>query len=87
MSNVINDNEARVNITYNGQNGDLPDTVHVLSTDGDLRNWVSEAIATGSVPGINASRASFRDHIVDRFGPTGTRPYSLIQLRPKTPFG
>lgn len=87
MSNVINNDEARVNITYNGQNGDLPDTVHVQSSDRDLRTWVSEAIASGSVPGISASRASFRDHIVDRFGPTKTRPYSLIQLRPKTPFG
>jgi hypothetical protein len=84
----IQPNEARVNITYGGQNGDLPDTVLFDSTDGDVKGWVTEAIRAGSVPGIIAApTADFRDFVVDRFAANEQRPYNLIQIRPKTPFG
>ncbi len=83
----ISETEARVNVTYDGQNGDMPDTVHVGASDRDLRAWAGEAIATGSIPGIRPVRASFSDHVVDRFNASATRPYNLIQIRPKTPFG
>jgi len=80
--------EARVNITFNGQNGDLPDPVNFDSTDGDIRGWISEALRTGGVPGIEAvGQADLTDFKVDRFAATETRPYNLIQLRPKTAFG
>lgn len=80
--------QARVNVTYGGQNGDLPDLVYFQATDADIRVWVTEAVAAGSIPGIVAApRANFRDFVVDRFGATVARPYNLIQLRPKTPFG
>jgi len=85
--NKLKNDEARVNVTYNRQNGDLLDSVHVHSCDSDLRAWVSEAIVSGSIPGIDATRANFSGHIVDRFNANDTRPYNLIQIRPKTPFG
>ena len=85
---MIGRNEARVNITWAGQNGDLPDPVAYDATDGDVRQWVSEAVRTGGVPGITAApHAGFRDFVIDRFPATGARPYNLIQIRPKTPFG
>ena len=88
MNQFIRGNEARVNVTYGGQNGDLPDTVHVQATDFEIRTWVTEAVRSGSIPGIRATRgANFRDFVVDRFSATEARPYNLIQLRPKTPFG
>ena len=81
-------NESRVNVTWAGQNGDLPDTVSSDSTDGDVRQWVTEAVRTGHVPGIPADAAAdFRDFVVDRFAATDQRPFNLIQVRPKTPFG
>lgn len=81
-------NEARVNITYGGQNGDLPDPVMLDSTDGDVKQWVTEAVRTGGIPGIPADpTADFRDFIVQKFPPTDARPYNLFQVRPKTPFG
>ena len=83
----ISNTEARVNITYGGQNGDLPDTVHVGASDRDLRSWVGEAVATGSIPGIRPVRANFSEYVIDRFDATAARPYNLIQIRPKTPFG
>jgi hypothetical protein len=88
MNENISMTEARVNVTYGGQNGDLQDTVDVRATDNDLRAWVTEAVRNGSIPGILPDRrANFRDFVVDRFGASQTRPYNLIQLRPKTPFG
>jgi len=80
--------EARVNITWNGQNGDLPDTVEFDTADREVRRWVTEAVRTGGVPGIGPDgRADFADFVVDRFPANENRPYNLIQVRPKTPFG
>jgi len=88
LAPVVPNTEARVNVTYSGQNGDLPDPVFFDSTDGDVRAWVTEAVRNGSIPGIPAvGDADFGDFVVDRFASTEARPYNLIQLRPKTPFG
>jgi hypothetical protein len=88
MDNVIGIGQARVNITWSGQNGDLPDTVSVDAADGDIKQWVTEAVRTGGVPGIAADpTADFHDFVVDRFGPNESRPWSLVGIRPKTPFG
>jgi hypothetical protein len=77
-----------VNITYAGQNGDLPDTVSYDATDADVRQWVTEALRTGGVPGIAAMRqVDLRNFVIDRYRATDARPYHLIQVRPKTPFG
>jgi hypothetical protein len=80
--------QSIVNVTWAGQNGELPDPVSNTATDADILRWVTEAVRTGGVPGIRADRAaSFRDFIVDRFEPTVARPYRLVAVRPKTPFG
>jgi len=81
-------NEARLNITYAGENGDLADPVHFDAPDGDIKGWATEAVANGSVPGIPAAAdPDFTDFVVDRFAANAERPYALIQVRPKTPFG
>ena len=49
-------NEARVNITYKGENGDLPDPVYFDAADGDIKTWATEAVSNGSVPGIPKDR-------------------------------
>lgn len=79
--------QARVNITYAGSNGDLPDPVSFQAADGDVKTWLSEALRTGGIPGIPAAVADLRDFVVDRFPATNARPYNLLQVRPKTPFG
>jgi len=84
----MNDNEARVNVTYAGANGDLPDPVDFDATDGDVRAMVSEAIRSGSIPGIpHRQDATLEDFVVDRFRANEQRPYPAIFVRPKTPFG
>lgn len=88
MDQIVQVGEARVNITWNGQNGDLPDSVNRDAPDGDVKRWVTEAVRAGSIPGIAAdNNADFGDFVVDRFPATEVRPYNLIQIRPKTPFG
>ena len=85
---AINLDEARVMITWAGQTGDLPDTVDFRASDLQIKVWASEAVRTGGVPGIDRDGgADCRDFIVDRFLANAVRPYALIQVRPKTPFG
>lgn len=81
-------NEARVNITWAGQNGDLAQPISVDATDSDIKSIVQEAVRNGTVPGISRdSGADFNDFVVDRFGPTEQVPFNRVMLRPKTPFG
>ncbi len=85
---VIGENEARVNITYGGMTGDMIDPVYYNTPDVDIRVMVTEAVRSGTVPGINPVRdADFSDFVVDRFQANEVRPYHIIQIRPKTPFG
>jgi len=88
MNNVIGADQARVNITWNGQNGDLPDPVSYDAADTIVKAWVTEAVQTGSVPGVIADRfADFRDFVIDRYPATAEIAYNRIFVRPKTPFG
>jgi hypothetical protein len=86
--NDILGHEARINITWRGQNGDLQHPAPFDASDGDIKQWVTEAISNGSVAGIRPDAgADFHDFVVDRFRPNAQRPYNLIQISPKTPFG
>jgi len=88
MVQVIGENEARVNVTYDGVNADMRDAVSFASSDGDVKRWVTEALVTGSLPGMAAKpNADLNNFVVDRFAATEARPYQLIQVRPKTAFG
>lgn len=84
----MEETEARVNVTYGGQNGDLPDPVSYDSTDRDILQMVTEAVRTGGVPGIPIDvNANFTNYVVDRFEASDVRPNRLLSVRPKTPFG
>lgn len=83
----IGANQARVNITWKGNNADLPDPVPYDATEGDVKQWVTEAVRAG-IPGIPADpTADFRDFVVDRFAANDVTPYNRLMIRPKTPFG
>jgi len=80
--------EARVNVTWNGHNGDLVDAVPYNAADGDIRDWVTEALRSGAVVGMRADRGvNLQDFVVDRFPASRQVPYNRIFVRPKTPFG
>jgi hypothetical protein len=84
----MDETQARLNITYGGENGELPDPVFYDSSDGDIKQWATEAVRAGGVPGIPADpTASFTDFIVERYDANEEVDYNRIMLRPKTPFG
>ena len=80
--------EAALNITWQGGNGDLPDAILFDTTDVDVRASATEAVRTGYVPGITADEGvDFRDFTVDRFPANDGVPYNQIFLRPKSDVG
>ena len=79
--------DARLTITYNGQQGDLPDMVPYDADDRDIKQMATESLRDGYVPGIDAVDADFGDFVVDRFPARDDVPYNRLSLRPKTPFG
>lgn len=85
---VMENHQARLNITYDGQNGDMRDPIPYDASEADIRRWCTEAVQNGDVPGLGAHPdVDFTDFKIDRFGPTETRDHNLIQIRPKVPFG
>ena len=84
---LIRADQARVNVTWQGENADLPDPVSFDATDGDVKQWVTEAVRAG-FPGMPAAHdANFGDFVVDRFRSNDACPYNRLMVRPKTPFG
>ena len=80
--------EALLNITWGGGNGELPDPVRYEATDVEIRQWASEAIRGGSVPGIDAdANADLSDFMIERYAAGEEQAYNRIFVRPKTPFG
>lgn len=78
---------ARLNVTFGGQNGDYPEPVNFDLTDVDVKQIATEAIRTGYIPGIALdANVNLQDFVVDRFPATNDLPPRLM-LRPKTPFG
>jgi len=81
--------EAQVRVTYDGQQGDLPDPVPFDATDAQVRTWAAEALRTG-LAGIDAqpdlAAGALDDFVVDRYPAKDDLPNRLM-LRPKVPFG
>jgi hypothetical protein len=82
-----NEPNARLNVTYEGNNGDYPDPVDYNAADADVLQIATEAIRTGYIPGIAAMpNADLTDFVVERFPAVDDLPPRLL-ARPKTPFG
>ncbi|MCA9706448.1 MAG: hypothetical protein KDK70_11415 [Myxococcales bacterium] len=79
---------ARLNITWNGQNGDLPDPVSWHASDKEILQWATEAVRSGSVPGITKTHnVQLHRFVVDRFPANKQVREDRIYVRPPTPFG
>lgn len=84
----IADNQAQVNITWNSQNGSLPDPVPLDATDDEILQMVTEALRGGGVTNIPADPdADLDGFVLDRCPPAEDRDFHVITLRPKVPFG
>jgi hypothetical protein len=81
-------NYARLNITWGGQNADLPDPILADADPEVIKQTAAEAVRTGSVPGISFDPdVNFENFVVERFEPNEAYPYKRICVRPKVPFG
>lgn len=82
----MQDYEAMVNVTWGGSNGELPDPVSMDASDAEIKQWVTEAVRTGGIPGIPADPgADFTDFVVNKYSNDVRGNY--IMVRPKVPFG
>lgn len=87
-ANSIRDDEAILNITWSGQNGNLSDPIPFDASDAEIIQWATESVVSGYVAGIaQDDGARFDGFVVDRFSATEDTPYNRVFLRPKTPFG
>jgi hypothetical protein len=81
------DNEAVLEITYQGQQGTLTDPVPWDAADGDLKQWATEALQAGGIPGLDATpNADFTDFVVHKFDAKDGLPNRIV-IRPKTEYG
>jgi len=86
--NEIQEGFAKLNVTFSGFNGELPDPVPYDADDATLRRMAEESIRGGYIPGIQADpNADLTDFVVDRFPATADVNYNRIFVRPKVPFG
>lgn len=84
---VPQEDEARLNVTWAGNNFDLPDPIFWNMEDREIRSIAEEVIRNGAL-GVVADRdVDLTDFVIDRFPVNDQRPYRLYQIRPKTPFG
>lgn len=88
VGGFVGPTEAKVNLTWAGQNYDLTDPVPYDIPEEQLRAALSEVIRAGD-DGIPADQdvAMMANFVVRRYEPTATRPSRLITVRPKTEFG
>jgi len=83
---MANEN-ANLNVTWNGENGNLPDPVPYNLTDQQVIEIAEEAVKNGDIPGINVDpNVDFDGFVVDRFNEQGDLG-ARIFLRSKVPFG
>lgn len=78
--------QAILNITYEGEQGELPDPILYDASDADIIRWATEAVR-GGIPGITPQlNADLDGYVVQRFAATGDLPNRVV-CRGKTAFG
>lgn len=84
----LDERQARLNLTWQGQNGDVLEGVPFDASDVELKAIALEALRGGDIAGIDPDpRAVLVDFVVDRFPATEEMPVNRVFIRPKTPFG
>lgn len=90
----IMENEAVVILAVKGQMGEMVDSSNKLTpipydaSNENVLEWIGEAVRSGNVRSIEAdSDLDLKDYVVDRMPATADRPYNMVMVYPKTPFG
>jgi hypothetical protein len=84
----IDTDMARLNITYQGFNGDLSQLVPDDSTDTEVREMATEVVRNEGIGGDSPHPdADFSHFAVERFPPKDGESNPVIMVRPKVPLG
>ncbi len=80
---------AKLNVTFAGCNGDLPEGVPFDASNEDLIRMAEESIRDGHIPGIPADEDVDLDgfEVVRFAADDGSGLGDRVFVRPKTPFG
>lgn len=80
---------AKLNVTYKGANGDLPDGVAFDASSEAILEMAEESIRNGNIPGVMADEDVDLDgfEVVRFAADDGSGLGDRIFVRPKTPFG
>lgn len=85
---AVRHHEARLNVTFDGRNADLPEPIPFAASDAEIKAWAREAIAAGALGAPRAGgRVDLTGFVIDRFPATAKVPENRVFLRPITPFG
>lgn len=77
--------QVTLEVTWNGQQGELPEPVPWEATELELKGMAWQALAEGRVRGVAADPSvDLEGFVVDWIEEDGMR---RIAVRPKTPFG
>lgn len=80
---------AKLNVTYKGANGDLPDGVAFDAYGEAILEMAEESIRNGNIPGVMADEDVDLDgfEVVRFAADDGSGLGDRVFVRPKTPFG
>lgn len=80
---------AKLNVTYKGANGDLPDGVAFDASSEAILEMAEESIRNGDIPGVTADEDVNLDgfEVVRFSADDGSGLGDRVFVRPKTPFG
>jgi len=73
-------------VALDGELGESPDLVPFDASDEDVKRWATEAVAGGSIPGVDAQQIDFTNYKVRRLDAKDGLPDRLM-VRPKTEVG
>ena len=73
-------------VALDNEFGECPDLIPYDAPEGDVKRWAEEAIAGGSIPGIDAQDIDLTTYKVHRQPAKNGQP-DRVMVRPKTEVG
>lgn len=77
---------AMLVVALDGELGESPDLVPYDAPDDDIKRWATEAIAGGTIPGVDAQDVDLTNFKVRRLASKDGLP-DRVMVRPKTEVG
>lgn len=83
---ILGDQMAQLIIALDGELGECPDLIPYDAPEADIKRWATEAVAGGTIPGIDPQDVDFTNFTVQRLPAKDGLP-DRVMIRPKTEVG